>query len=110
MAIINYSKAIELLTLELENIVIDSHLNVELISHKKNIKNAINWLNKGMEYQIEPNCDIIAFPEQLTPTPSSEFRIVEDHETDDSTYWTEIEFENKKIIRPMIGDFMIISK
>jgi hypothetical protein len=106
---INYENIIEILKLESYKVVekLRINSNSESITHKKNIDNAIKWLKKGMENQINPDLNIIVIPEQMTKTPSSEFRLVEDHESDDKKYWTEVKI-NDTALRPLTGDFLIM--
>jgi len=106
---IDYNNIIELLNLEsqkvIENLRIDN--TEELINCKKNIDNAVKWLKAGMENQINPDLNIVVIPETLTKTPSSEFRLIEDHESDDKKYWTEVKLD-KMELRPLPGDFLIM--
>lgn len=106
---INYENIIDLLKLESDKIIEKLRIsnNSELINDKKNIDNAIKWLKKGMENQIHPDFNVIVIPEQITKTPSSEYRLIEDHETDDKKYWTEVIVNNKEL-RPSSGDFVIM--
>jgi len=60
-----------------------------------------------MQHQINPDLKIIMIPEQATKTPSSEFRLIEDHESDDKKYWTEVKLNDIEL-RPSPGDFLIM--
>lgn len=106
---INYENIIEILKLESNKVVEKLRINnnSESINDKKNIDNAIKWLKKGMENQINPDLNIIVIPEQATKTPSSEFRLIEDHESDDKKYWTEVKINDTEL-RPLTGDFLIM--
>ncbi len=108
---INYNNAIELLKLESDKVEGKLKINktLELLHEKKNIDNAIKWLKKGMENEVNPNLKIIKLPEQTTQTPSSEFRLIEDHESDEKKDWTEIKVNDKEI-RPTSSDFLIMEK
>ncbi|MEM6272659.1 MAG: hypothetical protein AAF998_24820 [Bacteroidota bacterium] len=103
---INYESLIRLLNLESEKVIEQLRINNthELVIEKRNIDNGIKWLKKGMENQIDPNLHLHTLPEPATKTPSSAFRLVEDHESDDKNYWTEVKFNNAEV-RPMPGDF-----
>ncbi|NGF75644.1 hypothetical protein G5B10_07110 [Fluviicola sp. SGL-29] len=106
---INYEPIIELLKLESHRVIEQLRFNntSELISDKRNIDNAIKWLKKGMQHQINHDLKIIMIPEQATKTPSSEFRLIEDHESDDKKYWTEVKLNDIEL-RPSPGDFLIM--
>ncbi|WP_445711728.1 hypothetical protein [Flavobacterium sp.] len=106
---INYENIIQLLKLESDKIIEKLRVNntSELVNEKKNIENGIKWLKKGMENQIDPNLNIITIPEQITKTPSSEFRLIEDHESDDKKNWTIVKLNNVEL-RPISGDFLIM--
>ena len=107
---VNYDEVIELLDLELVKIV--EQLKVKrskaLIAKKKQIDNAIKWLKKGMEHQISPDAKSIVLPEKRTQTPSSEYRLIEDHETDDKQYWTEVKINDSEL-RPLPGDLLLMT-
>lgn len=106
---INYENIIEILKLESNKVVEELRIsnNSKSINDKRNIDNAIKWLKKGMENQINPDLNIIRIPEQVTKTPSSEFRLIEDHESDDKKYWTEVKISDVEL-RPLAGDFLIM--
>lgn len=106
---INYENVIELLTLESQKVIEKLRVNntSEFIQEKRNIDQAIKWLKKGMQNQINPDWNIVRLPAQNTQTPSSEFRLVEDHESDDPTYWTEVKLDGREL-RPSPGDFLIM--
>ncbi len=108
---INYNNAIELLKQESKKIVekLQDNKTSELLHEKKNIDNAIKWLRKGMDNEVNPNLTIIKLPEQKTQTPSSEFRLIEDHESDDKKDWTEVKVDNKEL-RPTSNDFFIMEE
>jgi len=75
---------------------------------KKSLDSAIKWLKKGEEFNIDPNKQIISLPQTQTKTPSSEFRIIEDNESDKIEHWEEVKI-NDKIIRPLPGSWMILN-
>ena len=66
-------------------------------------------MKKGEQFQIDPKSELYELPEQKTPTPSSEFRIIEDHESDDEQYWKELDFNGKQL-RPVPGDLILLKK
>ncbi|WP_378174029.1 hypothetical protein [Aquimarina sp. SS2-1] len=106
---INYNHVIKLLNSETNKIVEELRIDStkELVDRKKNINNAIKWLKKGMDNQINPDLNIITIPEKITKTPSSEYRLIEDHESDERKYWTEVKLNNEEL-RPLTGDFLIM--
>ena len=106
---INYQYIIKILQLESDKVIekLRKDNALEFVNEKRNIDNAIKWLKKGMENQINPDLNIITIPKQTTETPSSEFRLIEDHESDDKKYWTEVKL-NDTSLRPVSGDFLIM--
>jgi hypothetical protein len=54
------------------------------------IDRAIGLLRLCARYGIQPNAEVVVLPAQGTQTPSSEYRVMEDHETDDRSRWTEV--------------------
>lgn len=79
----------------------------ELLIRKNEYDNALKWLKKGEKYQINPKSKFIVLPEQSTKTPSSEFRIIEDHESDEKKNWQEIRIQESEI-RPSPDDILIM--
>ncbi|AXT54658.1 hypothetical protein D1815_02400 [Aquimarina sp. AD1] len=79
-----------------------------LLSEKQILDNAIKWLGKVEKLNIDPNKQIVKLPETLTRTPSSEYRIVEDHESEEKQNWKEIKIDEKKI-RPLPGSWLILN-
>ena len=106
---IDYNNIIGLLKSESEKIIEELRMDStqECVNKKRNIDNAIKWLKKGMENQIDPDLNIVVIPEKTTKTPSSEFRLMEDQETDDRKYWTEVRLDDKGS-RLMSGNFLIM--
>jgi len=107
---IDYNDIIRLLKSESESVVeqLRADRTERLLSRKKNIDNAIKWLEKGMKNQISPDAIVLLIPERITQTPSSEFRIIEDHESDAKEFWTEVRLNDKEL-RPSPGDFLIVN-
>ncbi|MDH7447605.1 hypothetical protein [Aquimarina sp. 2201CG14-23] len=106
---INYNNIIKLLNAESKKTIEELRINrtQELVARKKEVDNAITWLKKGMDHQIHPDMNIIMIPEKMTKTPSSEYRLIEDHESDERKYWTEVKLDDQEL-RPMPGDFLMI--
>ncbi|WP_298516389.1 hypothetical protein [uncultured Kordia sp.] len=80
----------------------------ELIAEKKALDMAISWLEKADSLNIDVNKKIVQIPQNKTNTPSSEFRIIEDHESDDKNNWEEIEI-NGEVIRPLADSWLILN-
>lgn len=106
---INYNNIIELLNSESEKIIEELRIDStqELVDKKRSIDNAIKWLRKGMDNQINPDLKIVVIPEKKTKTPSSEYRLIEDQESDERKHWTEVKFNDEEL-RPVPGDFLIM--
>lgn len=106
---ITYSNIINQIEKEIASIVLKlkEKKSDELITKKNEYDNALKWLKKGEKYQINPKSKFIILPEQSTKTPSSEFRIIEDHESDDKNNWQEIKVQDSEI-RPRPDDVLIM--
>ena len=78
----------------------------ELLAKIHNYRGAIRWLELGQELNIDPKSKTSLLPWTETQSPSSEFRIIEDHESDDPNHWTEIKIKGKEF-RPSPGDLII---
>jgi hypothetical protein len=106
---ITYKNVIELLETRRKQTIADLKNNrtESLMSFRKELDQAIKWLTIAESFSLDPNSRIIIFPDPETQTPSSEYRIVEDHESDNKQYWTELKI-NTKEIRPSPGDLLIL--
>ncbi len=106
---IDYNSCIKILELQLQKAIgtLKAEHSEEHVNAKLNIDRAIKWLKKGMKHQINPDFEIVKLPKMLTRTPSSEYRLIEDHETDDQKFWTEVKPNNQEL-RPLEGDFLIM--
>lgn len=80
----------------------------ELISNKKLIENAIQLLKKCHDYGISTNAIFTKLPQKQCDTPSSEYRIVEDGETDNPQHWHEVSIENKPFNHVRLGEGDIV--
>jgi hypothetical protein len=67
---------------------------------------AIGCLKLCERFDIFGNAEVITLPAQGTSTLISEYRIVEDHETEDRTIWTEITVDGEKV-RAHAGDLIL---
>lgn len=81
----------------------------ELIGYKNSIVYAMKLLKKCEQHSIKPSSIFTTLPEQLCQTPSSEYRIVEDCETDDPQSWIEVNIKSAKYgqLRLHEGDVVI---
>ena len=107
---IDYNIPINILKKRIAEIITELkiHKTPELLAEKKALDMAINWLKKGDLYNIDITKEIVQIPENKTNTPSSEFRIIEDHESDDKRYWEEIKIDGN-IVRPLPGSWLILN-
>lgn len=76
------------------------------IQLKRELDAAINCLEFCQRHQIHPNSQVVVLPETQTQTPSSNYRVLEDHETDNSEHWIELEM-NGKPLHLYPGDIII---
>ena len=106
----NYKSVIKFIEARIEIIQVEirSNPNEDLVNQIHQFKQAIKWLSIGQELNINPKSKILELPITQTKTPSSEYRLIEDNESDDKKDWTEVLISGKEI-RPSIGDFLIIS-
>ena len=58
---------------------------------KRQLDGAIGCLELCQLHQIRPKSQVTVLPDTQTRTPSSTFRVLEDHETEERTCWTEVE-------------------
>ena len=107
----NYADVIKHIETRIEAIreEIESNSNSNLLNQISQFTQAIKWLNIGQELNINPKATFLELPMTKTQTPSSEYRLIKDNESDDRNNWTEVSIEGKQI-RPSIGDSLVISK
>ncbi|MEM6845239.1 MAG: hypothetical protein AAF632_23705 [Bacteroidota bacterium] len=105
---LDYSFVIRELT-KLREIVIEdlrTSKSQELTHRKSEIDLAIKWLIRGQEFDVHPKSKIIELPYKKVQTPSSEYRIVEDCESDNPDLWMEVQVDGESI-RPLPGSLII---
>ncbi len=73
---------------------------------KRELDRAIACVELCDRYAIDPQGKVTVLPESRTRTPSSEYRLVEDHETDDRAHWTEVHVDGEPV-RPAPGDAIL---
>jgi hypothetical protein len=81
-----------------------------LIGNKNLLNYSIRLLKKCEEYEIKPSSIFTQLPAQKCQSPSSDYRIVEDCETEDPQWWVEVEIEVRNFhhVRLHEGDVVII--
>lgn len=80
--------------------------NQDVLAEKLEYDDAIAILEFAIKWNISSNAVVAKLPANKTSTPSSEYRIIEDHESDDRKWWTEVEVDNKAI-RPLEGSLIL---
>lgn len=78
--------------------------DVTLLCRQAN--DAIACLKFCERHGIHPGAKAIRLPDPSTLSPSSEYRIVEDHETEDRLYWSELAIDDDPV-RPSPGSLLI---
>ena len=73
---------------------------------KLQLDDAITCLQWCEAHSITASAKVTQLPETRTRTPSSEYRIVEDHETEDRSVWTELQL-NQQPLRPSPGMLLV---
>ena len=76
------------------------------VQPKLELDRAIGCLELCQRYDIHPSSKVLVLPVPLTVTPSSEYRLIEDNETDDREKWIEAKV-NGQFIRPLPGSFIV---
>lgn len=76
------------------------------LQSKLQLDDAIQCLKFCRTHDITASAKVIRLPETRTRTPSSEYRILEDHETEDRNGWTELKVGSAQI-RPAPGTLLI---
>ena len=80
--------------------------NSTRLIEKLQIDDAIASLKLCERHSITASAKVIELPETRTRTPSSEYRVLEDHETEDREIWTELIIANEAI-RPSPGALLV---
>jgi len=80
----------------------------EALRLKLQLDDAIDCLRLCERYQIRPNATVVRLPEPQTKTPFSEYRVMEDQETDRREHWIEIMI-NGVPLRPAPGSLVVES-
>ena len=87
----------------------DLETKAELIGNKNLVEYAINLLRKCEDFDVKPSSIFTKLPEQACQSPSSDYRIMEDCETEDSKCWVEAKVEGRQFnqVRLNQGDVVI---
>lgn len=98
--------------LRLEQQILNCHdleEKAELIGNKILTEHSIKLLKKCDEHGIAADSIFTKLPQKITDSGSSEYRVVEDSETDNSQYWQEVKIEGKtsNCVRLNEGDVLI---
>ena len=73
---------------------------------KLELDDAIQSLQFCRAHAITASAKVLQLPPTRTRTPSSEYRILEDHETENRDVWTELSIDAKDV-RPSPGTLMV---
>ena len=71
--------------------------NNSRLQSKLQLDDAIQCLKFCRTHEIIASAKVFQLPETPSGMLFSEYRILEDHETDDQNYWTELKIENREI-------------
>ncbi len=80
--------------------------DTEALTLKLDLDAAIAALKFCERYQIRPEAPVTVLPELKTRSPSSAFRVAEDHESDNQANWVELEI-NEWHLELYPGDIII---
>ena len=72
-------------------------------SRKLELDRAIACLELCELHRVDPMRAVVLLPDQETCSPSSEFRVIEDHESDNWEDWVEVQVDGEPV-RPFPGD------
>ena len=76
----------------------------DLIGKKTLIEHSIRLLKKCDENGVCAGSLFTKLPSKICDSPSSDYRIIEDGESDDNKYWTEIEIKDKQFGNVRLGE------
>ena len=86
----------------------DPQTRAQALELKLQLDDAIGCLELCQQHGIRPNAQVLTLPALQTQTPSSEYRIIEDHESDDRTWWQELSVDDEPM-RLHEGDMIVRS-
>lgn len=76
----------------------------ELIAKKTLVEHSIRLLKKCDKYGVCSGSIFTKLPSKICDSPSSDYRIIEDCETDDNKHWTEVEIKDKQFGNVRLGE------
>ena len=81
----------------------------ELIGNKNLVDHSLRLLKKCEQHDIRAGSIFTKLPPKKCDSPSCDYRIIEDGETDDPKYWYEVEISGKQYgsVRLHEGDVVI---
>ena len=97
---LEFERVLSKLRLWREQVIVELRLSEghdEALQLKRQIDTAINCLKFCQQHQIQPNAEVTVLPDTQTQTPSSNYRILEDHETDNQDYWIELKINDEPL-------------
>ncbi len=87
----------EAISLQLSSPELSQAQRQQLIAFKNQIRTALQSIQICQQWQITPRARIHRLPPQKTRTPSSEYRLMEDCETEQREYWQEAQFDGETL-------------
>ena len=72
----------------------DPSVHAEALALKLELDAAIAALGFCEHYQIKPDAPVTVLPNLKTQSPSSAYRVAEDHESDNQANWVELEIND----------------
>ena len=82
------------------------HTREAWLQKKIEIEHAVAVLSQAARLGLSGREESWTMPDCRTPTPSSEYRVVEDNETEQREYWTEVSIDGKRV-RLLPGDIVL---
>jgi len=79
-----------------------------LVRRKDSLVNSLRLLRQLSEYEVAPKAKIYSLPLPRSSGHFSEFRLLDDQETEDRIHWTELEIEGEPV-RAIVGDILILN-
>jgi len=106
-----HSDAIELIKSEIA--VIGNELSKtggdeDLVRRKSALMNSLQLLRQLSGCAVAPKAKIFTIPLPANNGHFSEIRLLDDQETEDRSYWTEVEIEGESV-RAIVGDILILN-
>ena len=79
-----------------------------LIKRKDSLVNSLRLLRQLSAFEVEPKAKIHTLPLPQSVGAFSEFRLMDDQETEDRNVWMELEIEGEPV-RAIVGDIIILN-